>query len=116
MAVNAAPKYVDLFVARQAAGASQPIDISSYSNTTLYFRTNGIPGAGTILIEESAWPSGAATWSLIDTVLATSDIGTDSVYAYHVGGPGGAYAYKYIRARISVAVTTATLDVALVAV
>ncbi len=113
------PKRVKLLTAK-TSGTSEWIDVMGYETLTMYFKTNGNPGAGTCIIEEADFDPmaspGAAAGSVIATIDIDAAVGTDSQYAYHFGGSGGNFSYSYVRARIGTTVTVATLDVVLVAV
>jgi hypothetical protein len=104
-------------VGANAGGTSPWVDVRPYTNLTFYFKTNGNPGAGTCVIEESDFdPTTEATpnqtFSAIATVDVDASVGTDGQYAYHLSQ----FAYHFVRVRIGTTVTVATLDVVLVAV
>lgn len=128
---NVSPKET-VMLAGSASGSSTWVDVRGYENLTFYVSTNGNPDpGGTLILEETYLPPGvgagglfprsnadpavAQTASQIASIDIDATVGTNGVYAYHVGGPGGSFAYAYVRARISVAVVTATIDVVLVA-
>lgn len=120
MAFSASPLRLKLLTGART-GMSPWIDVRPYTNLTFYLKTTGNPGAGTCVLEEcdydpmvEALP--AQTFSAIVTVDIDASVGTDGQYAYHAGGPGGSFAYSFVRARIGTDVTVATLDVVLVAV
>lgn len=120
MPTNLSPLRVPLFTAATTAtnGTSQWIDVSGYTNLCFYLKTNGSPGAGTCVLEESDFdgsqpareaPSGL-TASALATVTITSGVGNSSQAAFHYSG-----AFHFVRARIGTTVTSTTLDGVLVA-
>lgn len=100
-------------------GTSVAVDVSGYRDLTLYLKTNGSPGAGTLVIEEADWNGSdpaheaptALTWSAITTITITTGVGNSSQAAYHAA----AGAYHFLRVRVGSTVTVATLDVVLYA-
>lgn len=96
-----------------ASGSSHgPIEIGSYQNLTLYVVASAALSAGTVIIEERDQPQDAP--SVIDTItLATPFVSAGGTYAYHVGGPGGSFAYGQISARIGTSVVGGTVYVVL---
>lgn len=112
-----APLYQPLFTAATAVATSQPFDCSEHPLLTLYVSVSGTLGAGTLILEEAAYDplkaqTYAGTWSPIQTIDLTG-IADLNMVAYHIGGPGGTFAFKMVRARISVAVTSGTVTAVL---
>lgn len=100
-----------MFTAQQATRTSEAFKCDGYTAITIYMRTTGNPGAGTLIIEESASLDHGSTWSQIASIDIDATVGTSSEVGYHIGGPGGQYSFGYVRVRLTVAVTVATLDV-----
>lgn len=88
---------------------SQPVNCLGYTALTVYVIGSGTLASGVITIEEADFnPSTESTytgdWSTIATVNAT-DVSGGKQLAYHIGGPGGLFAYSQVRTRISTGVT-----------
>ena len=98
-------------------GSSVWVEVSAYTLLTFYVKTNGTPGAGTLLLEEAdlapTTEDTDLTASQIVSIAIVGDVGNSAQYAYHVGGPGGSFAYSHVRARLSADVTDTTIDVVL---
>ena len=107
---NAGPARAVLFTKQTAIGSENtPFDASSYTNLTFYLIGYGTISGGAIVLEECDYDGAedapyGATWSLIDTLTA-SDVTGNQQLAYHVGGPGGAFAFGFVRARITSTIT-----------
>lgn len=87
---------------------STPVNCLGYTYITIYLTGNGTTSSGVITIEEADFnPSNelnyTGTWSEIGTMNA-SDVDGGKQLAYHVGGPGGAFAFSQVRTRISTAI------------
>ena len=84
-----------------ATGAERaPVECSPYQNLTFYVVASAALTAGVITLEERDQPGDVP--AVIDTItLATPFASAGGTYAYHVGGPGGSFAYGYISARIT---------------
>lgn len=93
-----------------AIGAvSQPTQVLGYTTLTIYFIGEGTISAGAVTIEEATLNPATegdydGTWSEIAIVDVTAVSGGKQ-YAYHVGGPGGQFAYSNVRTRISTGIT-----------
>lgn len=97
-----------------AVTTSVPFFAQPYQNLTFYISAIGNPGAGTIVLEEAAWQGDAqlpytGTWSPIQSVDASALV-TDAQLAVHVTGS----CCQWVRARISVEITVATVVVTVV--
>lgn len=103
-----------------ASGTSQSIDAQGYANLTVYAYASAAISAGTLIVEEAykhpstqALPTG--TYSQVTSVTLSSPFSAAGGWvAIHLGGPGGQYAYDYVRVRIGTAVEGGTLAAALV--
>lgn len=121
MANNYGPTRVPLLTDASAEGTEAIFDASGYTALTFYVKgSDDSLSAGVVTIEEADYnPQAegpyAGTWSSIGTVNATA-VANLAQQAYHVGGPGGQYAFGLVRARISTAVTGGTVSVVLRAV
>ena len=94
-----------------ATGTSIALKRWEFANLSIYIQAIGNPGAGTIVIEEAAWDPKtqipySGTWSPIQTVDAATLV-TDAQLAVHVTGS----CLAFVRVRISVDITVATLVV-----
>lgn len=100
-----------------------PVLCLGYTCLTAYVIGSGTTTTFSIVLEEADYnPAHEAadfytgTWSAIATITEASVTG-NAQYAYHVGGPGGTYAFAYVRARLSAAVVGGgNVSVVLVAV
>ena len=86
-----------------------PVNIRPFQAVTVYVIGTGTISDGVLTLEEATYDfdqdgTYAGTWSAIDTVDCTSVSG-GAQFAYHVGGPGGLFAFDWIRARITTAVS-----------
>ena len=86
------------------------INVLGYTALTFYVIGTGTIASGVITFEEAdinpsklAAEDYAGMWSEIGTVNA-ADVTGGAQLAYHVGGPGGLFAYSFVRARISTAI------------
>jgi hypothetical protein len=95
-----------LNAATAVGSTSQAIDCSAYAYLTVYLIGTGTISGGTLTIEEAHLTDGVynGTWSEIGTIAAADTSGGKQV-AYHIGGPGGAFAYSAVRVRLTDAVT-----------
>lgn len=104
------PKRVQL-LSNVTAGTSAPLPILGMSILTFYVEGAGTIDGGAVVFEEAAWlpdePPYSGTWSDLTagTPVDATDVTGGAQLGYHVGGPGGVYAYDYVRARISDAIT-----------
>ena len=96
-------------------GSSQPINCAPYPYVTVYVTASAALSAGTLIVEEADYdpltesPYGG-TWSTITTVTLSSVFGSaGGQSAIHIGGPGGGYAYAFLRVRIGTTVVGGTL-------
>ena len=92
-------------------GTSIPINVSSFNNVTFYIQAIGNPGAGTIVFETAAWepnvqPVYTGTWSPIQTIDASALVTDAQLNVSAIGN-----CYQWIRVRISVDITVATIVV-----
>lgn len=97
-----------------ATGSSQHYDLSHYGPLTVYVTAVGTISTGTLLIEEADWNPDTetdfgGTWSTVQTIDLTALTGASAPgnqTAYHIPTSApGSYAWAFVRARISVAVT-----------
>lgn len=74
---------------------------------TFYIEGTGTISGGTLILEEAASHDYTGTWSDLTngTPVDLTDVTGGEVLAYHVGGPGGQFAYGAVRARVGDAVT-----------
>ena len=93
-----------------AVGASVAFYAQPFQNLTFYIQAIGNPGAGTIVLEEASWSNEqmpySGTWSPIQSVDASALV-TDAQLAVHVTGS----CLHWVRARVSVEITVATVAV-----
>lgn len=86
---------------RQTSGTGKTMmPIGSTKDICITYMGNGTTSGGTVLLEESDDPQYTGTWSLIETVLASSVTGNQKS-CHHVRVGAG----NYTRARISSAIT-----------
>ncbi len=105
MALTQGPLRV-VMLTDNTVGMSMPVDVSHYSNITLYLKGAGTISAGTLIVEEA------------DYVGATTDVWSDITGSVPIdctevsGGEQKAYqvpigAYGYLRARIGTSIAGA---------
>ena len=86
------------------SGTSQPVDSLGFGANTVYLRSVGTTSGGTILVEEADWGplegTYTGTWAQVASVAASSFTG-GAISATHAT----LGAYKYLRVRISSAIT-----------
>ncbi len=95
-------------------GSSNPIDCSPYPYITVYLKSSAALSAGTVIIEEADYDPRSevvpASWSTISTLTLSSVFASaGGQAAVHIGGPGGGYAYAFLRVRIGTTVVGGTL-------
>jgi hypothetical protein len=87
-----------------ALGASQPVFLPLFGIASVYLRSVGTTSGGTVLIEEADWgpleSTYTGTWSVVATISASAFSGGVQ-QAYHIANS----AYRYVRVRISSAIT-----------
>lgn len=86
---------------------SRFVDVSHETAITLYVKGTGTISAGVLTIEEADYGQNEmppSACSAIGTVALTA-VTDGAQLAYHIGGPGGVFAYGSIRVRISTAVS-----------
>lgn len=103
--------YSDGTLTGVATGTSQPLFRPAFENLSIYIQAIGNPSVGTIVIEEAAWEPAvqkqySGTWSPIQSI-DMSTFPTDAQIAYHITGS----CIQWVRVRISVDVTVATVVV-----
>lgn len=100
---------------------SQPINVANFTNLTFYVTgSDDAISAGVVTFEEADYNPDvtgpySGTWSSLGTVNATT-VANAAQVGVHIGGPGGSFAYGFVRARISTAVAGGTVSVVLRAV
>jgi len=90
----------------KTTGMSMPIDVSHYSNITIYLKGAGTISAGTLIVEEADYVNNyTGTWSDITgpVPIDCTDVTAGQQKAYQV--PLGAYGF--LRVRIGTAVAGA---------
>lgn len=109
---NEAPARVTLFSAGSTAAAqSQAVPIQGVAVLTVNLKGTGTIAAGTLVIEEASWNPQAGetvytgTWSQIQSIDLSGVTGGIAQSVHVPTSAPGAYAYDYVRGRISVAVT-----------
>lgn len=81
-------------------GASVPQDFTAIDQACFYLEGVGTITGGTILIEEASRPNYSGTWSVVQTIAASSLSG-----GAQLGNRIPYGAYGYVRVRISSAIT-----------
>ena len=105
MALTQGPLRVVLLTDK-TSGMSMPIDVSHYSNVTIYLKGEGTISAGTLIVEEADYVDAyAGSWSDItgDVPIDCTEVTGGAQKAYQV--PIGAYGY--LRARIGTTISGA---------
>lgn len=90
-------------------GTTRAIDATGMTSLAFYVIGNGTCSTGVVTFEEAFYDPTkdspyTGTWSSITTSNASSVTG-GAQQAVHLGGSGGVYNYRIIRARISTTVT-----------